>query len=134
MSGDETSVTRFGKHVIRFEPPDIFRIDLVGSVTDADMARIGEEFRRADGDFFMVIDAKEMGVFSGDAKKAIRDIPMSAGIAVFGAGAATRVVLSILNKVYMMVNRGANNPVEFCETEAQARAWVDRQRSANKSA
>jgi hypothetical protein len=114
-----------GAHIFRFEPPDLFVIDLIGDVSQGDMAAIGEGLRRATGPFLIIINAKKMGSFSADAKKAIRDIPMSAGIAVVGASQATKLVLSILNRVYIMVNFGSDNPVEFCETEAQARKWVD---------
>jgi hypothetical protein len=129
VDAEGTEEVPIGKHLFRFEPPDIFHIAFVGDVSGPEMAQIAENMRRLPrGTFFVLANARAVGAFSNGAKKNIRDVPLSAGVSVFGASATTRVVLSLLNKVYMMVYLGADSPIAFHDGEEPARAWIEGRR------
>lgn len=135
MSATEAIEKFVGTHRVRYEPPDLFLIEFIGEIRGEDFAKIGEMFGQANKRFYVIADATKFTSFSAEAKKVIREIPVSSGNAVYGAPFQARLVLSILNKVYMMANLGREVPLEFCDSESSARTWVDkiRQKQAGAS-
>lgn len=125
---------QFSAHSARLEPPDLFSISLVGDLGAEDMVTLGEFLRRAPGKFYIVMDTTHMGSYTTEAKKSIREIPMASGIAIYGASRKMQIILSILNKVYMMVNLGKDIPLSFVSTEEEARRWVNYIRKGKGSA
>lgn len=126
---NDASETKIGAHTVRFVPPDIVLVQWDGPVSGEEIQGIGSEIRRLNReDFFVLLDAKNLGAVSMNAKKSIREIPMARGVAIFGASTQVRILLSLLTKVYVMVYRGADTPIRFYETEAEALDWFEQQR------
>lgn len=120
----------FGSHTFRFEPPDLVCARFVGDVSAEEMAALGRVFRRASGKLYGILITKDLGAISSGAKKTIKDVPLADGIAVVGASRQMQFVISLLNKVHMMLNLGKNGPITFVATEEEARRWVEHLRTA----
>lgn len=127
MDKERARDRKIGRHIVHFTDPDLFHIRFIGDVRGSDFGELGEFFREAAGKIFLLVDATQMGTVSAEARL-VKQIPISAGSAVFGAPFQARVALSILNKVYMMVNKDQAVPLGFFDTEEEARAWLARVR------
>ncbi len=126
MAADsEGFVEKIGHHVARFEPPDLFHLKFVGDLSAEELLNVSQVLKRATGKFYIAMETTEMGSFTSGAKKVIREVPLAAGIAIFGASRQMQLVLSILNKVYMMVNLGKDIKLTFVSTEEEARRWIE---------
>ncbi|MEZ4314570.1 MAG: STAS/SEC14 domain-containing protein, partial [Polyangiaceae bacterium] len=121
---------RIGNHLVRFTEPNLFHIEFMGDVSASELSELGDFFREAKDKVYLLVDASRIGSMSAEAKL-VKKIPISAGSAVYGAGSKARLALSILNKVYMLVNLGKEIPLSFFETEPEARAWLDGIRASN---
>ncbi len=130
----ETEVQQFeiGTHIARWEPPDLFFIRLHGDFLENDLIDHAELYGRAPKAFYVMVDTSEMGSFTSEAKKLIKEVPIADGLIVFGGSAKSQIVLSLLSKVYMMVSRGTTN-VKFVANEAEGRNWVERLRQQAKT-
>jgi hypothetical protein len=120
------------KHILRHQPPDLVVAVFVGDVTGEDMAEMNAKNHQATNglkSWFVLLDFERLGSFSSEAKQRIRESPLASGSAAFGASNQTRIVMSLLSKVYSMVNRGAS-PVFFASSEGEARAWINERRKA----
>ncbi|WP_438015355.1 STAS/SEC14 domain-containing protein [Sorangium sp. So ce315] len=81
-------------------------------------------------DVLMLCDSRHMGTVPAPTRKAMADgfRPVRfIAIAVFGASFTVRVISTLAIKSIQILNRQAY-PVEFFETEAEARAWLAAQR------
>lgn len=130
---NEAQEIHFGSHTARFEPPDLFEINLVGDLGAEDLRALGQFLKRVSGKFYIVLQTTHMGSYTTEAKKNIKGIPMASGIAIYGATRKLQIILSILNKVYMMVNLGKDIPLTFVSSEQEARQWVDYVRKGKAS-
>jgi len=113
-----------GAHVVRWEPPDLFVVRFIGPLSADELVGVGDIFRKQTGRFYVIIHTAELGSFTSAAKKAIKAVPLAAGLAIVGASRQMQLMLSLLNKVYMMVNFGKNSPITFVATEDEALRWV----------
>ncbi|MBK8257296.1 MAG: hypothetical protein IPK82_32055 [Polyangiaceae bacterium] len=120
-----------GKHIVRFTAPDHFHIQFIDDVSVAELSALGDFFKLAKK-VYLLVDASRMGAMSAEAKL-VKKIPISAGSAVYGASTKARVALSILNKVYMMVNLGKEVPLAFFDNEMEARTWLEDVRAKAKA-
>jgi len=97
------------------------------------MVALARVFRRAQGKLYGILITKDLGSISSEAKKSLKDVPLADGIAIVGASRQMQFVISLLNKVHMMLNLGKNGPITFVATEEEARRWVEHLRSAPKA-
>lgn len=122
-----------GKHILRYEPPDVLVTVFVGDVSGADMAELSNLNRQKTSElktWFALLDMGKLGAFSAEAKQLIRQAPLSNGNAAFGASTQMRLIVSMFAKIYSMIYRGAETPIFFAADEAAARAWLDSRRRA----
>ena len=125
-------VEKMAGHTIRFEPPDIFWAEMVGDVTPDEMVWIGRTFARASERFYIIVNTNQLKSVGAGAKKALKEIPFASGIAFVGASRQMQFALSLMNKIYMMLNFGKNSPVSFVATEEEARSWIEHLRATAK--
>lgn len=118
-----------GAHTIAFEPPDVCVFQMVGDISGDELVRVAQFLKEVPAKFHLIVDTGRLGSFTTSAKKAIREVPLAAAVAIFGASRQMQLVLSILNKVYMMVNLGTDIPLTFVPNEDEARKWIDYQRA-----
>lgn len=130
----EVQELKTGTHIARFEPPDMFTVKLIGDYSVSNILSHAEFYKRAPKKFYLLLDTSEMGSFSTEAKKVIKEVPLAAGVAVFGASRQAQLVLSLLTKVYMMVNMGKAVEIKFVSGEAEGRRWLDSLRQPGKAA
>lgn len=130
---NEAQEIRFGSHTARFEPPDLFVLNFVGDLGAEDLRALGQFLKQPKGNFYIILETTQMGSYTTEAKKNIKGIPMASGIAIYGATRKLQIILSILNKVYMMVNLGKDIPLTFVSSEQEARQWVDYVRKGKAS-
>ncbi len=120
----EASDTQVGPHTVRYEAPDLFIVRAIGDVSADNLAEFGKCFKTAPGKFYVILDTTHMGTWDTAIKSALKHVPVASGIAIVGASRQMQLVLSILNKVYMMVNLGKDSPLTFVASEEEARAWT----------
>lgn len=75
-----------------FEPPDLFHSKFVGD-SSVVAANVSQVLKRATGKFYIAMETTEMGSFTSGAKKVIREVPLAAGIAIFGASRQMQLVV-----------------------------------------
>jgi hypothetical protein len=121
---------KVGQHSICFEPPDVVTIVFVGDVSGPEMSAINDKPRELfdKEEYFSILNLEKLGSFSAEAKQKIRESPLTKGVAAFGASFQTKIVISLLSKVYSMLYRGGAAPVFFAATGAEARAWIEARR------
>lgn len=124
---------KFGTHTMVFEPPDLCTLTLVGDVAGDEQSEFGDFLKSLPGKVYLVVSAGQLGAYTTAAKKAIKDVPPAEAVIIHGASRQMQLVLSILNKVYMMVNLGTKIPLSFVADDAEARKWVAYHRD-NKAA
>lgn len=131
---DESEVLEVmvGTHKTRFEPPDLFVTKYIGDYALDDIRGHVELYQRATGKFYLLLDVSELGSFTSEARKAIKEAPMASGVAIFGGSGKMQLIVSILGKVYSMVNMGKVE-IKFFPSEADGRKWIDQLRQANKA-
>lgn len=130
---DESEVQEFevGRHKTRFEPPDLFFTTYIGDYSLDDIRGHVALYQRAPSKFYLLLDVSQLGSFASDARKAIKEAPMASGVAIFGGSGKMQVIVSILGKVYSMVNMGKVE-IKFFGSEAEARQWLSQLRQTNK--
>jgi hypothetical protein len=128
----ESSEQYLGKHILRFEPPDAYRIALIGVVSGKEMADYNVEIARyAEGKRWLlaICDMTRTASFTPQARRETLHLPLNVrGVAVFGVSAKLRLPLTIVYKAFTLVRRNINTPLGFLENEAEARAWIDQRR------
>jgi hypothetical protein len=137
MSGaaDVIGEITIGESAVRFEPPDILYFKIVASPAEDDAIKImAAAARLAEGkDYLLVInDITRAGDFPAEARKIVAArlalLPVRA-TALFGASFQLRVLVTLAFKIRDFIRGEPANPTRFCATEAEARAWIDEQRS-----
>lgn len=129
----------FGKHITYFEEPDIIFMKLVGDVTDAEgleLLRRQRGFAEGRKLLFFLMDDREMAGISPDARKAVaemlKEIPLY-GMANFQAPMKARVVAKLVITAINLFRKDAkSNPVEFFNSEEEAREWIAQRREQFK--
>jgi len=116
-----------------FEPPDLIRSEMIGEVdgpTAAMMMRQLVEWLRGRPYMLILADVSSLGAFSPAARRELtvhgHKLPPRA-LAVYGAGTHARETTEFLARASELL--GTTNRFGFhCETEAEARAWLDSMR------
>lgn len=128
-------VQQVGKQTTVFEEPDILYMKLVGEVETAEVREINRlhlEFGQNRSHMFYLIDLSDLDNLPSQVRKeaseTVRSLPLR-GTAIYGAPLKAKVLAKLLMTAVNMFKGGKNqNPVEFTDTEAEARVWLDRRR------
>jgi hypothetical protein len=120
---NEPRELKIGRHLARFEPPDLFVVKLVGDFHGSEMLAFADLYKSAKGRFYLLVDTSHMGSFTSEAKKGIKELPIASGVALIGTDPKMQLILSIISKVYIMVSLGKTK-IKFVSNEAEGRAWV----------
>jgi hypothetical protein len=139
-SADAFEEIRIGESAVRFEPPDTLCFEIVGAPQGDEAIKIMDAATRlAEGkDYLLVInDIRRASEFPAEARKIVAarlaPLPVRA-TALFGASFQIRVLVTLAFKIRDFIRGEPANPTRFCATEAEARAWIDEQRSRIKRA
>jgi hypothetical protein len=122
----------FGAHATSFEPPDLYVVRFDGEYAEKELNGHSELFNKGPQPFYLILDASKLGSVSGGAKKALKNMPTAAAVALFGARAQVRLLLSFLTKVYLMVSQGKVE-IQFFPDEPEARRWINQVRLSAKA-
>lgn len=125
-----------GPHWTSFESPDIIRMQLVGEVSLEHGKAINarhKELAVGLSYFFYLIDLSELqsipAVVRKEAAQTLKELPLH-GTAIYGASLAARVVAKLLLTAVNLVRPDRkNNPVQFFDTEDEARVWIHGRRT-----
>jgi hypothetical protein len=118
---------------IWLEPPDLVRICSRGEVGEDDVVKTMGYFRELVKTMpyvLMLVDMSQQKHITSQARKAaagsVAGIPYR-GTALYGAPFATRIAAQMTMTVVNAVVRN-ENPTQFFEGEAEARAWIEARR------
>lgn len=131
---------RVGPHLFRWEPPDLGYTTYGGDLDGETMRQLAvrsREFTLGKPRVFLIVDMSRIGKVSPDARKSSaagsQELNLR-GIAVIGASAPLRIIAGLVTRAVDLINRNADNPTRFFETEAEARAWIAGRRVALQQA
>lgn len=127
---------QIGKHVTGFEEPDILFMKLIGEVSDEEVKAINQthlDYGQKAKHLFYLIDLSELDNLSPGVRKqaseVVRVLPLR-GTAIYGAPLRARVLAKLMLTASNMFRGGKNtNPVEFVNSEEEARAWIEKRRN-----
>jgi hypothetical protein len=130
-----SNVHTFGNHVTNFEEPDILYMKLVGDVSNEEVKGINQAhlgYGENAKELFYLIDLSELENLAPQVRKeasqVVKMLPLR-GTAIYGAPLKAKVLAKLMLTAANMFRGGKNpNPVEFCDTEAEARAWIEKRR------
>ena len=131
---DENS--RIGDQITYFEEPDIIYMKLVGSLEEADGLEVNRRHRemaRGRDHIFFLIDLAELErihpIVRRAATETLKEVPLR-GIAICQAPLKARVIAKLITTALnLFKSDAAKNPIEFTDTEEEARKWIaDRRR------
>jgi hypothetical protein len=128
-------VRKCGASETSFEPPDIVHLKLVGSVTMDECLLINEAHLTWGQDrshVFYMIDLSELADIPAAVRRAasetVKLLPLR-GTVIYNSPLRARVLGKLLLTAGNLFRRGAApNPVEFVDTEIDARTWVSLRR------
>lgn len=134
-------VNKIGPQMTALELPDIVHLKLVGEVSLEECKEINRmHFAYAEEvpHFFYMIDLSELGNIPAavrrEASETVKLLPLR-GTVIYNSSLRARVLGKLLLTAANMFRSGPNqNPVDFVETETEARAWVDQRRKQIASA
>ncbi len=125
---------------IRFEEPDILFSRGEGE-TDAETMRafnrLAEELSAKHGQLYLLTDMTKSTGMTPEARKVSTEYSGGkspfAGMAFFGASFAMRTLVNMMVRASQLLGR-VDAPMQFVESEADARAWAADLRAKAKSA
>lgn len=126
---------QIGRQITYLEEPDILVMKLFGKVTQKEGSEINRrhlELGRDRERLFYLIDMTDFEGMDPELRKeaglTMKTLPLR-GIAVYRASLTARVVAKLVVGA-MNVFRSADDkaPLEACESEEEARAWIARRR------
>jgi hypothetical protein len=132
-----SEVLQIGSHTTGFEAPDILFMKLVGDVSHEEVRVINQahlDYGQEVQQLFYLIDLSELENLGPhvrkEASEVVKALPLR-GTAIYGAPLKAKVLAKLmLTAASMFRGTGKNfNPVEFHDTEASARAWIDKRRA-----
>lgn len=123
-----------GKHLERFEPPDIFHSRVRGDVDAPDILethkRILRYTRELGRPLFWVADLSQVGRILPAARRVDTPALELRALVIVGASFQQRVVVTLgITAHRILFRRLLSMPIEFCATEADARAWCECERA-----
>jgi hypothetical protein len=127
---------QIGRHATYLEHPDVIFMRLAGPVTQEEAAEINV-FHRAWGQqyprVFYLLDLRELEAIDPEGRKeasrTVRMLPL-AGVAAYGAPIKARVLAKLVFTAMNLFKASTAErfPIEFVDTEDEARAWIDERR------
>lgn len=122
---------RVGDQITYFEEPDIIYMKLVGVLAEADGLEVNRrqrEFARGKDHIFFLIDLSELEGIHPSVRRAatetLKEVPLR-GIAICQAPLKARVIAKLITTALnLFKSDAAKNPIEFIDTEEEARAWI----------
>jgi hypothetical protein len=122
---------KIGEQITYFEEPDTIYMKLVGALEVEDGLEVNRrhrEFARGRDHVFFLIDLSELQRIHPTVRKAatetLKEVPLR-GIAVCQAPLKARVIAKLITTALnMFKSDAAKNPVEFTDTEEEARSWI----------
>lgn len=124
-----------GKHYLAFEEPDILFMRLNGSVSQdegSEINRLHREIGVGRDHIFFLVDLKGLDSIHPSVRKesgeVLRELPLR-GAAIYQASFKARVIAKlIITAMNLFRNEEEKAPIEFFDTEAEARAWIEMRR------
>jgi SpoIIAA-like len=123
---------------VALEEPDIVLWYLIGHVEEADIKRNYDaqmDFFRGKSHILLLIDVSELKSMTLAARRAAAAGPIPGkkvlpvrGCAVVGASFHIKVVSLLVAKASRVFNPQEDNAIHFCDTEPEARQWIDKRR------
>lgn len=131
----KTGHKRIGNHSTSMEPTDIVHLKLVGEVSIEEGRAINQthiDYAKELPHFYYMIDLGELdnipAVVRKEASETVKILPLR-GTVIYQAPLRARVIAKLLLTAANLFRGGAGqNPVDFVETEEEARAWIERRR------
>lgn len=129
---------KVGPHSTDFEPPDVIRLSLSGTVQPGEAEELNAwtiRYSTPLPHFFYLIDFSRLDAIPAEVRKEVahvlRDRPLR-GTAIYGASHPARVVAKLLLTAVNLVGKRAArlNPITFHESESEARTWIEFRRQA----
>jgi len=128
-------IHRPGAQMTALELPDIVHLKLSGEVLLDECKEINRahaEFAEEVPYFFYMIDLSDLSNIPAavrrEASETVKTLPLR-GTIIYNSSLRARVLGKLLLTAANMFRSGPNsNPVDFVDTEADARAWVDQRR------
>ena len=129
------SLPMIGKHITSFEEPDIVFMRLSGPVSaeeGAEINRLHREMGMGRDHVFFLVDLKELDGIHPSVRKesgeTLKELPLR-GAAIYQASFKARVVAKlIITAMNLFRSDDDKAPIEFFDTEAEARDWIERRR------
>lgn len=134
-SEEGSGITReqIGRQSTACEEPDIIYLKFVGDVTDEEVKAINEmhlEFARNRARVFFLVDMSELATLSSSVRKsaiaALNQMPLQ-GLSIYQAPLTARVLAKLI--ITGMRLFGKNIPLQFSDSEAEAREWIAQRRA-----
>lgn len=124
---------RIGRQLTACEEPDIIYLKFVGDVTDEEVRAINAmhlDFCRGRDRVFFLVDMSELSTLSSSVRKAaieaLNKMPLQ-GLSIYQAPITARVLAKLI--ITGMRLFGKHIPLQFSDTEAEAREWIAERRS-----
>jgi hypothetical protein len=126
---------KIGRHSTSIELPDIVHLKLVGEVGLDECREINQahlDYAKELPHFFYMIDLSELenipAAVRKEASETVKTLPLR-GTMVYNTALRARVIAKLLLTAANLFKGGAGqNPVDFADTEEEARAWIKRRR------
>ena len=125
---------RVGAHLLRFEPPDLYHITLVGDLSMAELTALGDIVAPVERSqqIFVLADMRRFGTLSPGVRKVeMYHYPGPHAVAFVGASFTARVVTTLLSKAFRVLHPETKRRSAFFDTEAEGRAFLDTIRRAS---
>lgn len=130
---------RAGGAVFSFVAPDILRMEWSGKLEEDAIAALGDlstELKASHGDLQMLlVHVHAAESISPAARKRVVDLSRAdrwAATAIVGANFKIRVLIDLMYKAVRLVVSSAS-PMQFCDSDEQAMAWLAEQRAAHRA-
>jgi anti-anti-sigma regulatory factor len=124
---------RIGRQLTAFEEPDIIYMKFVGDVTDDEVRAINDlhlEICKGRDRVFFLVDMAELSTLSSSVRKAaieaLNQMPLQ-GLSIYQAPMTARVLAKLI--ITGMRLFGKHIPLQFSDTEAEAREWIAQRRA-----
>jgi hypothetical protein len=134
---DAAKARRAGPHKVTIEPPDLVYLHIDGNVELDHVKVFFDAINKfpASTKVHILRDARKSGIVTPDAREFVLKNYVAGKVVAFisfGAPFRVRTVITMIAKALSMLRR--DSPViGFTDTEAEARAWIDRIRCGARS-
>jgi hypothetical protein len=137
----KTGHKRIGNHSTCIELPDIVHLKLVGEVGVEEGRAINQthiDYAKELPHFYYMIDLSELdnipAMVRKEASETVKTLPLR-GTVIYQTPLRARVIAKLLLTAANLFKGGAGqNPMDFVDTEAEARDWIERRRRKLASA